>query len=98
MAVTKYPWLAPGTTAKEARATADWTAYKRHRRDCVVTAWVEDAHVGELRKRPHQSRRDGAPFIDDISLANHVQVYRVVVAQRLKPGHEHQRWQPPARV
>jgi hypothetical protein len=88
MAVKKYPWLAPGTAPDEAQAIAERIASRRQRRDHVITAWIEDAYIEELRSDPRRSRREGAPFIDDPDLADSVMVYRVVVMQRLK--HEDQ--------
>jgi hypothetical protein len=92
MAVTKRPWLEPWMTEADAQAIATQVVRKRRRRDCVITAWVEDAYVGELRKHPRRSRKAGAMFIDDPSLADFHIVYRVVVEQRLKHGGSYRPW------
>jgi len=92
MAVMKYPWVAPGTTPDEAQAIAERIASRRQRRDHVISAWIEDAYIEELRMDPGRSRKSGAPFIDDPDLADNVMVYRVVVEQRLKHGGSYRPW------
>jgi hypothetical protein len=90
MAVRKSPWLALWITFEQAQAMAERIVRKRRRRDCVVTAWVESAYVGELRK----GRCREPMIILDKSLPDDVKVYRAVVSQRLKRGHKHKRWSP----
>jgi hypothetical protein len=92
MAMTKYPWLPPGTTCEQAEAEALRLCRERHqrngnRRNCVTAAWVDDAYINELRKHPYRSRQAGATWIDDASIARNVMFYRVVVVQRMRrPG------------
>lgn len=92
MAVTKRPWMEPWMTREDAQAIAAQVVRKRRRRDCVITAWVECAYLGELRNNPRRHRELGAIMIQNPYLADDVKVYRVVVAQRLKRGGSYRPW------
>jgi hypothetical protein len=48
-----------------------------------ISGYVPDAYINELRRHPRRSRKAGATWIDDSSIARNAKFYRVIVVQRL---------------